>query len=276
MNVIMTLLEKEWLEHKVVTRVPLFLLFCGLVMLVLLSSNAGFQSNISYELSYNFDDWDAGLNFGEQLSHIIFFLSGMVSILLSTLYFPKTLRKERLEGSLMFWRSMPISDGTQHAIKLIFGLLIVPVICSILVISTDIIMWATSHFLNEKIPLFWGGGSLWYVLTHWLEFIFRMWAVGIALLPLAILAMAISQRINSPLLIMLLGFYVLKLLSSVIFGDAMLSQFLRLVMWLPINVLTEDSIYYAFTQFGTLNLCIYFLLGVVSLLISLRLSRTVA
>jgi hypothetical protein len=74
---------------------------------------------------------------------------------------------------------------------------------------------------------------------------------------------------------MLLGFYVLKLLSSVIFGDAMLSQFFRLVMWLPLNVLTEDSVYGAFTQFGTLNLCVYFLLGVVSLLASLRLSRTV-
>ena len=176
----------------------------------------------------------------------------------------------------MFWRSMPISDVTQHVIKLIFGLMIVPVICSILVISTDMIMWATNHFLNEKMPLFWGGGSLWYVLTHWLEFIFRMWAVGIALLPLAILAMAISQRINSPLLIMLLGFYILKLLSSVIFGDAMLSQFFRLVMWLPLNVLTEDSIYGAFTQFGVLNLCVYFLLGIVSLPVSLRLSRTVA
>ncbi|WP_025715411.1 hypothetical protein, partial [Salmonella enterica] len=95
-----------WIEHKAVSRIPLFVLVCVLVLFAGILSNGNVQSNLSFEMSYSgFDNMD--LQFVDEFSSLIVVLAGALSIMLSTLYIPKTLRKERQEGSSMFWRSMP-------------------------------------------------------------------------------------------------------------------------------------------------------------------------
>ncbi|MDC5805459.1 hypothetical protein OPW36_17225 [Vibrio europaeus] len=275
MNPYFYMLEKEWLEHKVITRIPLVLLVCGVVLLLSILMNSTIQSNVTYELTYDVNGFESGYELGKQLSGLAFGFTGFLSILLTSLYFPKTLRKERQEGSVMFWRSMPVSDMTTHIVKLGFGLLVTPIICSMLVVSADFLMWVINLVMSEKFPLFFTGESIFYVFTHWFEFIGRMWLVGLALLPLATLAMAISQKVNSPLLVMVIGFYVIKLLSTNLLGTYAVSHFLQSVTVLPFDLLIEGNPLVAFANVGTVNLVIYFALGVLGLLASLRLSRSV-
>ncbi|MCZ4293066.1 hypothetical protein [Vibrio sinaloensis] len=275
MNANVYMLEKEWLEHKVITRIPVALLICGVVLLLSLLMNSTIQSNVTYELTYQNDGFESGFELGKQLSHLVLVVSGLLSILLTCLYFPKTLRKERQEGSVMFWRSMPVTDLNMHAVKLAFGLLVVPVICSMLVIAADFLMWIINLVMSEQFPLFFTGESLFYVGSHWLEFIGRMWLVGVALLPFATIAMAISQKVNSPLLIMLIALYVIKLLASNLFATDLVSQFIDAITNLPLDVLVESNPMTAFANAGTLNLAVFFSLGVLGLLASLRLSRTI-
>jgi len=275
MNPYFYMLEKEWLEHKVITRIPLVLLVCGVVLLLSILMNSTIQSNVTYELTYNIDGHESGFELGKQLSGLAFGFTGLLSILLTTLYFPKTLRKERQEGSVMFWRSMPVSDLTIHLVKLGFGLLVTPIICSMLVISADLVMWLINFVMSQSFPLFFTGESIFYVFTHWLEFIGRMWLVGLALLPLAALAMAISQKVSSPLLVMVIGFYVIKLLSTNLLGTDVISHFLHSITTLPLEIIGGGNPLAAFAKAGVVHLVIYYLIGAASLATSLKLSRLV-
>lgn len=275
MNPYFYMLEKEWLEHKIVTRIPLVLLVCGVLLVLSILMNSTIQSNVTYELTYNIDGHESGFELGKQLSGLAFAFTGLLSILLTTLYFPKTLRKERQEGSVMFWRSMPVSDLTIHLVKLGFGLLVTPIICSMLVISADLVMWIINFVMSQNFPLFFTGESILYVFTHWLEFIGRMWLVGMALFPLAALALAISQKVSSPLLVMIIGFYVIKLLSTNLLGVDFISDFLQAVTALPFELMAGGNPFYAFANVGAVYLISYYLIGALSLAVSLRLSRSV-
>lgn len=274
MNANFYMLEKEWLEHKIITRIPVVLLLCGVVFLLSLLMNSTIQSNVTFELTYQNDGFESGFELGKQLSHMVLVFSGLLSILLTSLYFPKTLRKERQEGSVMFWRSMPVTDLNIHVVKLAFGLLVVPLICSMLVFSADFLMWIINLVMSEQFPLFFTGESLLYVVSHWLEFIGRMWLVGLALLPFATIAMAISQKVNSPLLVMLVGFYVIKLLANNLFATDVIGQFFSAITSLPLDVMIEANPMTAFANVGIINLLLFVGLGVVGLALSLRLSRT--
>lgn len=274
MNANLYMLEKEWLEHKLITRIPLVLLVCCVVLLVSILMNSTIQSNVTYELTYDSDHAMSGYELGQQLSEMVLGFSGLLSILLTSLYFPKTLRKERQEGSVMFWRSMPVTDLNIHLVKLVFGLFITPVLCSMLVISADFLMWLINVVMAQQFPLFFTGEPFSYVLTHWLEFIGRMWLVGLALAPLAAIAMAVSQKVNSPLLVMLVGFFVIKLVANSLFSTSVVGDFFGAVTALPLDILVSENPFTAMTRIGALNLFIYVLLGALGLVASLQFSRS--
>lgn len=274
MNANFYMLEKEWLEHKLITRLPLVLLVCGVVLLISILMNSTIQSNVTYELTYDSDHAMSGYELGQQLSEMVLGFSGLLSILLTSLYFPKTLRKERQEGSVMFWRSMPVTDLNIHLVKLVFGLFVTPVMCSMLVISADFLMWLINTVMAQQFPLFFTGEPFGYVLTHWLEFIGRMWLVGLALAPMAAIAMAVSHKVNSPLLVMLVGFFVIKLVANSLFSTSVVGDFLGSVTALPLDILVSDNPFTAVSRIGALNLLVYASLGALGLIASLRFSRS--
>ncbi|UPQ89468.1 hypothetical protein [Vibrio sinaloensis] len=274
MNANLYMLEKEWLEHKLITRIPIVLLVCGVVLLVSILMNSTIQSNVTYELTYDSDHAMSGYELGQQLSEMVLGFSGLLSILLTSLYFPKTLRKERQEGSVMFWRSMPVTDLNIHLVKLVFGLFVTPVLCSMLVISADFLMWLINVVMAQQFPLFFTGESFSYVLTHWLEFIGRMWLVGLALAPLAAIAMAVSHKVNSPLLVMLVGFFVIKLVANSLFSTSVVGDFFSAVTVLPLDILVSENPFTAVARIGALNLLVYILLGALGLVASLKFSRS--
>ncbi|MEZ9057470.1 hypothetical protein [Vibrio pelagius] len=268
------MIEKELIEHKVIIRLPLFIALCGLVLGVGLMFNNQAQHNFFFQMEISGDISEIHQEIARDLNSLIFAIAGTVSLLLTTLFLPKTLRKERQEGSSMFWRSMPVSNHLTHAVKLAVGLVIIPLICALLVLFTDVMLWLIQTFSDKQLALLVEQQSIFYVLTNWLAFLARMLLVSIVLLPLAMVTLAVSQVVNSPLLVMFIGGYAIKWLSLSLFSSDWISQFLALVVSLPINVLFEPNPFRAIVEAPALSLMVYAAIGIIAYLTSIRLNRT--
>lgn len=231
------MLEKELIEHKIVTRLPLFLVSVGLFILAAIVLNANGLDNVSYQFNYQGDISATSANFSQGIRRAIVAAAGAVSILLSLIYLPKTFRKERQEGSSMFWRSMPVSDVLQYTAKLTFALLVIPLICSVMVFSAELLLWLISLLSTPDITLFIGPCSLFLVAVNWLMFIAKMLLVSTAMLPFACLLLVVSQIVNSPLLVAVIAIYTVKIVSTLVFGLEIVATFIDRLSSLPMAVL---------------------------------------
>ncbi|MEZ9231957.1 hypothetical protein AB4259_12850 [Vibrio amylolyticus] len=271
----LAMLRKEWLENPLVTRIPLFMLACGILLFISLLSSSTLQHNMFFQMSFNGDVSDIHKELGDDVNMLITGGVGLLSILLGTQYFPRTLRKERLEGSVMFWRSMPVSDVKTLLVKLAFGLLVIPLVCSLLVFFADFLLWVLNISTENQLALLYRQASLGYVLFHWIEFLLRMVVAGVLLLPLAVTAMAISQKVKSPLLILLISIYALRWMPIAMFNFYGLDEFFSKIFFLPLHAILAPNPFSAITEAGWLNVGIYGLLGMIAWVTTLKFSRTI-
>ncbi|MCF9479599.1 hypothetical protein J7989_18620 [Vibrio parahaemolyticus] len=255
MRSVVAMLRKEWLENPLVLRLPLFMLACGALLFISLMSNTTLQHNMFFEMSLGG--------------------AGLLSMLLAIQYFPRTLRKERAEGSIMFWRSMPVSDLKTHLVKLTFGLLVIPLVCSGLVLAADFMLWLLNVSTDQQLALLYRQTSLGYVLLHWVEFLARMALAGVLMLPLALCAMAISQKVNSPLVILFIAIYALRWMPIAMFGYYGLDQFFSAVLYLPLHAIIASNPFSAIPEAGLANVGIYAFIGILAWTASLKFSRTI-
>jgi ABC-2 type transport system permease protein len=267
------MLEKELIEHKLVTRVPLFFLLLGFILSISLLVNGDLQSNMMFDIEFSDLSASDSSEFLSSFSLGIASSAWMISVILSILYLPKTFRKERQEGSAMFWRSMPVSYAHTHAVKLAFGLLVIPLICSVLVFFAHLSLWLINIATDNQLAPLIGQGSLLGVLTEWVKFLGQISLAAIAWLPLACIALMVSQLVSSPILVMLLVGYSVKWLSSYLLGFDGVSEFFALVFSMPSLVFSSSPLS-GFANAGALNLIIYYGLGILSLAASLSLSKT--
>nr|WP_321273266.1 hypothetical protein [uncultured Vibrio sp.] len=275
MRSILTMLNKEWLENPLVSRVPFFMFVCGTLLFIALMSNSNLQQNFFFQMSVGSNADGMQKQLGEELSSLIAGGAGLLSILLGTQYFPRTLRKERSEGSIMFWRSMPISDVQMHVVKLIFGLLVIPLVCSALVIIADVMLWSMNIVTDHQIGFLSRYSSLGYVLLHWGEFLLRMALAGFLLLPLALITMVISQKVNSPLVILFIAIYALRWMPIALFGYYGVDQFFSEIFYLPFHAIIASNPLDAFAEVGKPNLGLYVFIGLLAWAACLRVSRTI-
>lgn len=267
------MLEKELIEHKINTRLPLFAALCGFLLFVSLFFSGQAQLAFSAQMEVNGDMSDLHREFAQNINSVIYFGVGLISLLLSMLYLSKTLRKERQEGSSMFWRSMPISNATTHGVKLGFGLVAIPAICALLVLFADCLLWVL-NVSSEQVALILEQPSLFYVLSNWAVFFGRMMVIALVLLPLATVTLAISQLVNSPLLVMFISSFAVKWLAVALFGFHGIKDFFYVITSLPMKVLTASNQFSALSGVSPLSLGIYALIGVGGYLLSLKLNRT--
>ncbi|WP_159650634.1 hypothetical protein [Vibrio atypicus] len=275
MGSIIAMLHKEWIENPLVTRIPLFIFACGVLLFISLLSSSNLQHNMFFQMSVNGSVSDIHLEMGDDINMLITGGIGLLSILLGTQYFPRTLRKERSEGSIMFWRSMPVSDVKTHLVKLAFGLLVIPLVCSSLVFFADFMLWLLNVSTEQQLALLFRQASLAYVVLHWGEFLLRMIVAGLLLLPLALTAMAISQKVNSPLLVLLVAIYALRWMPIALFGDYHIDQFFSEIFYLPLHAILAPNPFSAIPAAGWINVAIYAFIGVLAWTASLKFSRTV-
>ena len=267
------MLEKELIEHKINTRLPLFAALCGFLLFVSLFFSGQAQLVFSSQMEVNGDMSDLQREFAQNINSVIYFGAGLISLLLSVLYLSKTLRKERQEGSSMFWRSMPISNATTHGVKLGFGLVAIPAICALLVLFADCLLWVLNAS-SEQVALILEQPSLFYVLTNWFVFFGRMLVIALVLLPLATVTLAISQLVNSPLLVMFISSFAIKWLAVALFGFHGIKDFFYVITSLPMKVLTASNQFSPLSDVSLLSLGIYALIGIGGYLLSLKLNRT--
>ena len=263
--------EKELLEHKTVTRVPLFICLCCVLVLISLIMNTNLQNNLNISIH---TQGDRGPFTSANLQLMLSVIVGMLSLTLTTLYFAKTLRKERNEGSAAFWRSMPVSSQYTHLVKLTFGLVVIPLIFSLLILLINLLLWLASLSSDALIGVMGEPNTLASVLMNWLEFISRMLLVSLVMLPLAALLLTISQLSDSPLIILLLAGYALKLLAGWVFGWPALAAFIAQIYQLPTAILYAESPIISVLHAGSEFLTLYALLGVLALFTSTSLYRT--
>ena len=268
------MLEKELIEHKINTRLPLFVGLCGFLLFVSLFFSGQAQHEFFFQMEVNGDVSDIHREFAQDLNSVIYFGAGLISLLLSTLYIPKTLRKERQEGSSMFWRSMPVSNAMTHGVKLGFGLVVIPAICALLVLFADSLFGILNISSEQQLALIVEQQSLFYVLTNWVVFFGRMLLVALVLLPLATVTLAISQLVNSPLLVIFISSFAIKWLAIALFGFYGINDFFSVIASLPMKVLTTSNPFSALSEVSILSLSIYVLLGIGGYLLSLKLNRT--
>lgn len=275
MRAVITMLHREWLENPLVSRVPFFIFACITLLFIGVMVNSNLEHNALFQININEESRETQKQLGDELGTLIAGGAGLLSILLATLYFPRTLRKERSEGSIMFWRSMPVSDAQTHLVKLAFSLLVIPLVCSFLVVFTDLMLWALNMLTDYQIGFLYQYSSLTYVLMHWGEFLIRMGLAALFLLPVGLIMMAISQKLASPLVILVLAIYALRWMPIALFGYHGVDQFVSTIYHLPFHALMAPDPLVAIQEAGWQSIGIYVVIGILAWVTNLKLSRTV-
>ncbi len=139
MTVFIALLKREISEHKSLWRVPLILL--GMALLVKMSFAFGnlsidFDVPDGFNIESTVDSWLATA-IGKALS-VMNYIVMIVMFLVAIFYALSSLYDERKDQSVLFWRSLPISDTQTVLAKLTVATVLVPL--TILVLQSVIAM----------------------------------------------------------------------------------------------------------------------------------------
>lgn len=263
--------EKELIEHKIITRLPLFLAVCGFIFSISLFFNSNFTIQVS---TTGYDNWsipDNSYAFAGTLGYLNSSLAGIVSLILFMMYIPKTLRKEQQEGSIMFWRSMPVTDLCTISVKLAVGLVVIPVICSFLLLVSDLSFWIVDMLSQHALSDFVGEITLGGAILHWLEFLARMLLVSATLFPLASLLLVTSQLTKYPLLIVFVIGGAISFFSEYTLGLPTVGDFLSQQLSLPMAMLTENHPLSVLWAYGIIPLVISLIGGVGLFFLSVKL-----
>ncbi|MCW8331242.1 ABC transporter [Photobacterium sp. SDRW27] len=252
MKTVMHLLEKELIEYRIVLKLPLFLALFAVLnfALVMSGDNVSFSVQTSGIGGWALDSGTTG--YAGFIGKLNEWVAGVVYLILFLVYFPKTLRKERQEGSLMFWRSVPVSDHLAIGIKLLFGLVVIPFVASLLLVFSDAIVWLLAKWLMTEEVISSFSVTIPAMLWHWCSFIGRMAVISLSLLPLACVLLAVSQLTNHPMVSVIVAVIVTKLMAYLLLGTSAVGDFISDVYSLPLTILTNAQPVEAYLSLGVL------------------------
>jgi len=129
MKTLFALIKREVLEHRSIWKVPAILLAIG--VLIKFSMTSG---NLSINVNTpDFLQLDGTVNgaIDRVVNKALSIMNRLVSVvmfLVAIFYALSCLYNERQDESVLFWRSLPISDGMTVASKLLIALVLVPLV----------------------------------------------------------------------------------------------------------------------------------------------------
>ncbi|MEC6897242.1 ABC transporter [Photobacterium piscicola] len=250
-----TLVKNELLEHKIIIRLPLFLaLFATLLVVMVLSNINDFSFNIQMN---DIDGWQPPIvasSFAGVVGSVSFFIAGIVSLLSFFTYSARALAKERKEGTLAFWHSMPVSDSKAIAIKLLVALVVIPLLSSLFLLFVDVTVWLVAMWMMPADMLAENSLSVVAIVLHWSQFISMMAAMSLALLPIACIIFCTSQLTEHPLLVLFVAITLIKFISYMLFDSMAIGAWLNSVSNLAFNILTSDQPWHTLISIGTITL----------------------
>lgn len=136
------LVRREFWENKAIflwLPVALSLGFFVMFLVVEISFKEFLSENRFKELQRMFGDAEAlafrmknAVNITFSVSQFILHTLLVVSAFLSSFYLFSSLNGDRRDRSILFWKSMPVSDHLQVVVKLVFPLLLTPVLVIVL------------------------------------------------------------------------------------------------------------------------------------------------
>ena len=149
-------------------------------------------------------------------------------------YSLSTFADERKDRSLIFWRSLPVSDLTTVLSKVFIVTLIVPLMVIPYIILLQLVaMTSASIFFatNDIVSFGWLWGS--YIITDWFRIIFSLWAQALWSLPLFLWLMLAGTYAARPIAGAIVPPVILIVLEGVIFKTDLVLEFIenRIGFW---------------------------------------------
>ena len=149
-------------------------------------------------------------------------------------YSLSTFADERKDRSLIFWRSLPVSDLTTVLSKVFTVTLIVPLMVLPYIILLQLVsMTSASIFFatNDIVSFGWLWGS--YILTDWFRIIFSLWAQSLWSLPLFLWLMLAGTYAARPIAGAIVPPVILIVLEGIIFKTNLVLEFIenRIGFW---------------------------------------------
>ena len=151
---------------------------------------------------------------------------------------------ERKDKSVVFWRSMPISDTTTVLSKLVFIIFFAPLLIlpPILLVHFVAIFSASIYFTNNEIvPFIWAWEA--YPIADWFRIIISLWIQGLWTLPLISWLMLASVWSRRPIFFSFVPIVVLIAAENAAFSSNLIFQSIveRIRAWRGSSVFEVDS-----------------------------------
>jgi len=223
------LVRRELWEHRSLYVVPAVL---GLVLVMGAVTGqvtiSGFGTHVDMAL---LGATNIGANErGAGLSLLLAAFAGLFVIamwILTMFYSLDSLYAERKDKSILFWRSMPVTDAETVVSKLLTALVVIPIVTLAFIAVTELlVLLVTSIWVGMR------GADAWHLIwaavplvDNWSATLVVVLAVSLWLAPFVgwfLLVSAYTKR--SPLLMAVLPIILLPMLERIIFGSALLSE----------------------------------------------------
>ena len=245
-TVFFTMIRREIQEHKVAFIYAPFAV-ASVLCLVIASVYFGITDIQTEEFNFSTEIYDEEYQEGmllaspEEKARVI--RAGLIFLGLPILltvgfgllaYSLSTFADERKDKSLIFWRSMPISDLTTVLSKLLFVIFIVPLLVmpNIILLQSVAMLSASIYFVTNDIVPF---GYLWtsYFITDWFRIIFSLWAQALWSLPIFLWLMFAGTYARRPVIGAAVPLVVIVVLERIIFKTNEVWEFIdnRLGFW---------------------------------------------
>ncbi len=225
--------QREYLEHKslilntffYISGLSFVLLIFGLNKITgLIQAKANMEFTIQGEVKPLSE-----IDFSAISSGYLSFV-GLIALVISAYYLLSCLYDDRKDRSILFWKSMPVSEVQTVVTKLLFGLYVIPCLSialgfiSLLINAMAISLWA-SWFTPLEFGYVWSGLKVFSVFWHKMAFdiIGSIW-----ILPFfAWLLLASAYSKKSPLLIAVVPPLTFTIFEKVFMGSSTLVSLIR-------------------------------------------------
>ncbi|GIR87386.1 hypothetical protein N9V12_01775 [Gammaproteobacteria bacterium] len=239
-TVLRTMIFREIQEHKVAfIYAPFFvsIVLCIVIASVYLGGTSIQTEQFNFSTDFFDDEARQAMQQVSSISRIDIVRAGLLVLgfpILLTIgfgllaYSLSTFADERKDRSLIFWRSLPVSDLTTVLSKVLLVVLVVPlmVIPHIILLQLVAMISASIFFTTNDIVSFdWLWGS--YILTDWFRIVFSLWAQALWSLPLFVWLMLAGTYATRPIAGAIIPPVVLIVLERIIFKTNTVLEFIE-------------------------------------------------
>lgn len=251
----LALLQRELWEHRSIYVVPLVI-----ALIIALLSVTGQVVVSAFDQQVDLTILGA-TNLGEsQRAAAIAVLTSAISItlmiamvILSVFYLLDTLYTERRDKSILFWRSLPVTDAETVISKLLTAVVVIPLVTFAVVVVTHLFVLAISSMWvsgrgGDGWQLIWGAAPF---FDTWLATLLFFIAVPLWYMPFAGWFLFVSGWTRrSPFLVAILPLIILPMLERILLGtsvfrDAIFGRFSSMPLFAGLGstgvVFSEDA-----------------------------------